>query len=307
MTSDVGNIDCPGTCSHDYGSATSVVLTESPDVNSTFGSWGGCDSTTSTTCTIDVNAAKSITATFDSSDSVNPTASMDEPSSVDDPTNSIALAWSGDDGGGSGVADFDVRVRKAKYTTSTFGAYAPVLTGTSSTSTSFAVKPGFTYCFSVRATDNASNTGSYSADDCTMVPLDDKTMTHSSGWTQRTGVNGEYLGTISLSTTKNKTLTITGVHAKQLGLMAIGCNNCGKVSVTFGGKTWIANLNQTPGNYIFETSAFSSIKSGTLTIKITSSTAAAHKVQIDGVITLIDGTFPPPTRPTTRVVKARRL
>ena len=151
------------------------------------------------------------------------------------------------------------------------------------------------------------NIGSYSPEHCTMVPVDDRTLTHSTGWTQETGQTGQFLGTISLSTTKGKTLTLAGVHAKQLGLLAIGCPGCGKVSFTFAGKTWIADLNQVAGTYVFQTTPYSSIKTGTLTIKIISTSTSAHKVQIDGLVLLIKGAFPPSPPPSVHVVAARQV
>ena len=125
-----------------------------------------------------------------------------------------------------------------------------------------------------------------------MVPVDDKAMTHSTGWTQKTGVSGDYLGTISISSTKGKTLTLGSVHAKQLGVLVTTCSGCGKISFTFAGKTWLANLNTTTTQHlIFFTTAgaYSGIKTNTVTIKITSATG--HKVQIDGLVTIIKGSI----------------
>ena len=64
VSSDVGGINCPGTCTATYGANTLVTLTvtSSPAV-STLQSWGGACSGNST-CVVTMDAAKSVTATF---------------------------------------------------------------------------------------------------------------------------------------------------------------------------------------------------------------------------------------------------
>jgi len=306
VTSTDANINCPGTCFHDYGVLTNgIVIQQTPGGGSTFGGWSGCDSVVGTDCHINVNGAENVTATFNSSDSTAPTASMNQPSLAYNAAKPIAIAWSGNDTGGSGLKNFDVRVHKAKYNTQTFGTFTNIagLQATTSTSSTFTGTPGFTYCFSVRARDNALNVGSYSAQKCTMVPVDDKAFTHSTGWTQLTGQAGDYLGTISKSSTHGKTMTLGSVHAKQLAVLAIGCPGCGAITFNFANKTWSANLNLTAGHYIFFTpvGGYTGIKTGTVTIKITSATGKL--VQIDGLVTIIRGSL----TSTSSTIRATRL
>jgi len=52
VASDQGGFICGNDCAESYGSGTSVLLTATPAVNSTFAAFGGCDSTTTSTCTI---------------------------------------------------------------------------------------------------------------------------------------------------------------------------------------------------------------------------------------------------------------
>src|SRR5207237_711037 len=60
-------IDCEATCgaaSASYDSGTVVTLTAAPATGSTFGSWTGCDTVSGSTCTVTMNASRSVTATF---------------------------------------------------------------------------------------------------------------------------------------------------------------------------------------------------------------------------------------------------
>lgn len=64
VTSAPGGITCPGDCSEPYPTGTQVTLTAAPAAGSTFGGWtGGCVATTAN-CIVTVNAATTVTATF---------------------------------------------------------------------------------------------------------------------------------------------------------------------------------------------------------------------------------------------------
>jgi hypothetical protein len=67
VTSDPAAINCGATCSAAFGEGTFVTLTATPSANSVFDSWSGSWGPTcgdSTTCLININATKSIYATF---------------------------------------------------------------------------------------------------------------------------------------------------------------------------------------------------------------------------------------------------
>ena len=64
VTSNDGLISCPGTCSATYDSGTVVVLTAAAASGSTFGGWSGSCTGPSTTCTVTMSGARSVTATF---------------------------------------------------------------------------------------------------------------------------------------------------------------------------------------------------------------------------------------------------
>ena len=65
VTSDPAGIDCGAGCEADYDEGTPVTLTATPDTASgaTFAGWTGCASSTDT-CTVTMDAAKTVGATF---------------------------------------------------------------------------------------------------------------------------------------------------------------------------------------------------------------------------------------------------
>src|SRR5439155_14476479 len=64
VTSGDGGISCGATCAAPYDGWTLVTLTASASGGSTFGSWSGCDGVSGLTCTVTMNASRSVTATF---------------------------------------------------------------------------------------------------------------------------------------------------------------------------------------------------------------------------------------------------
>jgi hypothetical protein len=60
------NINCGSTCSASYASGTSVTLTAIAASGSTFAGWSGACTGTAT-CTVSMNAARTVTATFNTS------------------------------------------------------------------------------------------------------------------------------------------------------------------------------------------------------------------------------------------------
>ena len=64
VTSSDGHINCGGTCFFIYNSGTQVTLTATPASGWIFSSWTGCDSTQANTCTVTMNAPRSVQVTF---------------------------------------------------------------------------------------------------------------------------------------------------------------------------------------------------------------------------------------------------
>jgi Divergent InlB B-repeat domain len=64
VSSQPAGISCGSTCSANFAAATSVVLTASPAQGQTLQAWGGACAGAAASCTVEMSAARSVTATF---------------------------------------------------------------------------------------------------------------------------------------------------------------------------------------------------------------------------------------------------
>jgi alpha-tubulin suppressor-like RCC1 family protein len=64
VTSSPAGINCGADCSEAYVTGTAVTLTAHPTGVSLFNGWTGCDAVNGASCTVTMNAAKSVTASF---------------------------------------------------------------------------------------------------------------------------------------------------------------------------------------------------------------------------------------------------
>jgi hypothetical protein len=196
-------------------------------------------------------------------------------------SNALTVSWGGTPGTNP-IATYDVRYRKAAYS-GAFGAYTPWLSATALTTSGFATAPGYTYCFSELARDTLANVSSWTAETCTTAPLDDRSLTRKGSWSAKTG-SAFYRSTYLSSTAKGAKLTRTGVKAKRIVLVATTCAKCGSVKVYWGTKllkTVSLKSAKTVNRKLISITTFSSVSSGTLSIKVSTS---GKKVMIDGVI-----------------------
>lgn len=136
-----------------------------------------------------------------------------------------------------------------------------------------------TYCFFVRVGDVAGNTSGPSAQKWTALPVYDHALA-GGGWTRRSGKLGYYRGTYSSASKRGATLTLTGVKAKHLALLAVTCPGCGKVRVLQGKKVLEVSLDKAVEHRIISIGSFASVHSGTVKVKVVSSRKA---VIIDGL------------------------
>ena len=57
-------IDCGTDCTESYAVNTTVTLNATPDTGYRLSSWSGCTSSSGNTCTVNLSASKTVTATF---------------------------------------------------------------------------------------------------------------------------------------------------------------------------------------------------------------------------------------------------
>ncbi|HEX5827570.1 MAG TPA: hypothetical protein VFY23_08625, partial [Candidatus Limnocylindrales bacterium] len=156
-------------------------------------------------------------------------------------------------------------------------------TATAETGATLPLTAGSTYCVSSLVRDDAGLVSAWSAETCTAVPLDDRSLTRSSGWTAGTG-SAYYRGTYLRTTRLGAKLTRTDVRARRLSLVATTCPTCGSVKVYWGStflKTVSLRSTTTMNQRVLPLATFSSARTGTVTIKVVSS---ARRVTIDGLV-----------------------
>jgi hypothetical protein len=272
------------TCSASFVQFTTVNLYAAAQTGYTFTGWDFVCYPYGTTqpCPVYMYQDQSAFAGF--SDVTAPTVpTFSQPSGKFTIATKVPVAWSATDSG-SGVYNYDVQVRAAPYNGG-FGGFGPWLTGTAGTSGTYNGSAGNTYCFKARARDLYLNVSAYSnGNKCTAVPVDDPSLAVGAGsWTRHTGAAHNFKKTYSEATAKNATLTLAGVHAKRLALLVQTCPTCGSVTVLFNGNA-IGSFNLTSASLtrkvLLTLPAFSSVKTGTVAIKVTST---GKKVDIDGL------------------------
>jgi hypothetical protein len=179
---------------------------------------------------------------------------------------------------GSGVLSYTVSYRKATMNT----AFSAPTTLTLTLPKAIAVAKGYTYCFSVKATDRVYNASGATAEQCTVVPMDDRSLVRSSKFTPVTS-SAYYASTAMRATAKGATLTRTGVtSARQLFLVVTTCRTCGTLDVLVGaGRVAAVNLYsaKTVNKKVIALPAFST-RSGTVTLRVTST---SKTVIVDGL------------------------
>ncbi len=181
VTSGTGGIVCPGTCSAAYSPGTVVALTDTPGAGQQFSGWTGACSGTGP-CSVTMNAAMSVSATF-SSTSGPPPPPPTPSASIGDVTHPEGLT-------GDTPFVFTVTLSGASSSTVTIG-YATA-DGTASSTSDYAATSG-TLTF-VPGQTSATVTVAVHGDS---TPENDETFTvNLSGATGATIADGQGLGTI---------------------------------------------------------------------------------------------------------------
>jgi hypothetical protein len=223
--------------------------------------------------------SKTVTYTVDAPrDTTKPSASVTAPLARFQRQHPITVAWAGKDAG-SGVASFDVRVRRAALGSGHFGAYHSVRQATHAHSVRVAGVPGATSCFSVRARDKAGNVSPYSAERCTATPLDDHQLRRSSHWVP-IGQAGYYGGSVLRSDTPGSTLGTPAVSGEQLALLVTTRRDGGTIEVRWQGRSATIGLRSgtTQRRHLVKLPRFSGV--GHLRVRVA---GGGGVVEVDGL------------------------
>jgi uncharacterized repeat protein (TIGR01451 family) len=192
----------------------------------------------------------------------------------------LSVSFAGHDNS-AGPLSYDLRERTATPH-SGFGGYQLIAHTTTSPTANVTLTPGTTTCLSARATDDAGNASSWTSESCTAVPLPAAALHRRGPWTAQHDGHAVF-GAAETTTAHGATLTLRGITARRLALIADRCSACGSVTVSFAGRR-IATINlasrpATPAALI-QLAPFSAPRHGTLTITATSS---RRHIRIDAV------------------------
>jgi uncharacterized protein (DUF2345 family) len=136
IVSNPSGINCGSTCSYQFVDGTSVTLTATPDISSSFDGWSGDATGSSSTVTVTMISDKSITATFNPKDVIKYTLNVTK-SGVG--TGTVTSNPSGINCGSTCTYQFiagtSITLTATPNSSSTFGGWSGDATGSSSTIT----------------------------------------------------------------------------------------------------------------------------------------------------------------------------
>jgi hypothetical protein len=195
---------------------------------------------------------------------------------------SATFRWSGSDAV-SGLANFDVQTTWAGITGS-FAAWSTAATATHATTLSKSgLTPGHEYCFRVRARDLAGNVSAFGAPRCTVVPLDDRSLKASTGWTRSTA-SSAFQHTVTTTTRTGVSLTLANTRAARLAVLATTSTTGGSVAV-YAGSTLIGTVSlKATATHAQQVRWLPTVSARTATVTLKTRTSGS--VRIDGLVSL---------------------
>lgn len=190
-------------------------------------------------------------------------------------TPTFSVSWSAPAG-----LFYDVRFRRARPKDA-FDPYVVWQAGTTATAAGFRASPGSTYCFSTSAKDATAVPRPWGAEACTAIPVDDSSFRKHGPWSRRSGP-GYYLGNFSVATKRGATLSLAGLEARRMALVATRCRGCGVVDVLLDGKR-LKRINLASTGLhklqVIQVASFPGVRHGTVLLRVVSS---GKPVRIEG-------------------------
>jgi aryl-phospho-beta-D-glucosidase BglC (GH1 family) len=204
---------------------------------------------------------------------------MTEPTAAFQTAVSFTAAWASTSA--SSVATFDVSLQTAGLN-GAFGTASLWQSATGATSATFNGAPGATYCFSALARTAAGAVTRSSVARCTAVPVDDAALVATGRW-KRATTAGYFRGTYSRSSTAGDRLTLTGIQAKRLAVVATKCPGCGTIKLVWNGvvlqQVSLAST-KTQRKQVVAQVALAGLQSGDVSVVVAT---GGSPVEIDGL------------------------
>jgi 4-hydroxy-3-methylbut-2-en-1-yl diphosphate synthase IspG/GcpE len=171
-------------------------------------------------------------------DTTPPTVTLLTPSQLFGTARMLHISYTGSDTD-SPVVGYDLRYRSARWDGGFSNyQYPAAWQDSGGTTVSTSVTPGTEYCYSARAHDSAGNASPWSAERCSAVPLDDRSLRAvSPGWT-RQALSTAYAGTITETHRRGATLRLQSAHFDRLALVVVECPHCGRLGIDLNGLRW---------------------------------------------------------------------
>ena len=193
------------------------------------------------------------------------------------------LSYRGSDEGGSDLARYDLRVRRA----TSRGRFSPDplvfdVTDEPLRGASLDVKPGHTVCVAVRALDGAGNLSEWGEESCTTREIDESALERDGGWQPVRGKefsNGHALETGR----RGSALRYELGRSNKVRVFAQRCHGCGRLEIQVNGiRTKVVDLGQAkPGRAEVATFDAAWIRRHEGTLRLIS--RGGGEVRVDGI------------------------
>jgi hypothetical protein len=187
------------------------------------------------------------------------------------------VSWSATDD--HAVTSFDVTVRTGLR--GSFAPQVPWFLDAPATSATFLGNLGATHCFTAAASDLVGNQGPSGPELCTAVPLDERNLKRSGGWTPKRARNA-YLRTVLESSDRQAELR-GRITARRIAVVVTKCKVCGVLDVRFKGKRLKRirlGSNRMRRAQVVEVASFPQPRSGRLVLRVWSE---GKPVMVEGV------------------------
>lgn len=165
---------------------------------------------------------------------VAPTSGVSGSSSAFSRSSTLTVRWTASDLV-SPVVSTDVRYRRASALGGPYTSYRWWINRSTSRTAALAAVPGYRYCFSSRARNEAGAQSAWSDEKCTTVPFDDRQLTARGDWV-RVSRQGFLRETASRTTDQWASLSAGPGYVREVGVIASTGPNGGRVAVLVGSR-----------------------------------------------------------------------